>query len=579
MVKPSNTELVQYFAPKNRYATKLTKSIVPIGIDTEAYTTGKMFIICTSIGDVWTPDDWPGCLFDARHREKTYVAYNLKYDSGALIQHLSRQALDALRITGRCTENGYGYRVIANKMLSIRKGHHYCNIFDMLNFYKMSLEAASQTYLGEGKIEQETKSYTKAYVKEHWAEIVAYCAKDAVLVARLAERLIHQLESWGLHVNKLYSTASVSYQWFASKCGHPSVGYFWDKHRQVLDMAMSAYSGGKFEVVHKGSAMLHEYDISSAYPYSIAKLLDLTNARVVYGKQYRKGANYGFIDCSLSIPANVHSPVAVKHGMLNTYPVGQFRKVITKIEYDYLLAHGTDATIHHAVWVYVDDKHYPYKAEIQRLYQLKQQLKANHDGMGSHTVKILLNSLYGKFVQLIAKTDYWQAGASWNPIYGAYITAETRVRLCELQDTYPSIWAVHTDSIISSQPLSLAVGNELGDWNFEIEGYGAVVACGVYQIGDKTALRGVPSPEPLLSLAEHGKSTLKLSRQRVNTWRQTLANGWEIDRINRFEDATKELRPNADRKRLWIDDYVQWAELTKRHVLSAPYYYLNGKPA
>ena len=571
--KPSDTTDVIYHAPRSRYGAIPKHSIAPIGMDTEADVTGHCFMICFASGDVIRPEELLETLLSHKHRDKAYVVYNLKYDMGALLQHLSPSSLDQLRRTGKTTENGYHYRVITNKFLGITQGHHGVQIYDIMGFYGGSLDYNAGKYLGEHKLEQATKRYESDYIKRNWDNIAEYCIHDAKLTQRLAERLIGQFNSWGLHVKKLYSTAHVSYSWFAAKCGHPSVGYFWNQNRKVLDYAMASYNGGKFEVTKKGAGYYYEYDISSAYPHSIRNLIDLSSVRVVWSNRYRRYAVYGFIDCTVDIPCTVSSPVAVKRGIVNTYPVGQFRKVITKGEYEYLIAQGVDITIHNAAWLHVDNKVYPYRAEIDRLFELKSALKNTDDALGYHTIKILLNSLYGKFVQLIESPYGWRAGASWNPIYASVITSDTRVQITQLQQQYPSVYAVHTDSVISDAKLPYEKTTVLGALSYECEGDGIIAACGIYQIGNKTALRGVPSGLSLSDLATNSGKELTITRQAPRTWRQVLANSWSLDRINNFEEIVRNLRPDVDRKRLWIEDAHTWEELRHNTYESEPLFY------
>lgn len=572
-IKPTNTADIIYHPPRTKYAKLPTSSIDPIGIDTEADITGRCFMICTSQGDVWTPDQLLTGLFDRQHRDRAYVAYNLKYDMGAILQVLPRDKLQELRTTNKCTHNDYRYKVIANKLLSISRGHTYINIYDMLTYYGMSLDNASAKYLGEHKTDIETKEFDYPYINDNWDNIAAYCVQDAILVQRLASRLIKQLNSWGMHVRKLYSTAHVSYAWFSAKCGHPSVGWIWRMQRTVLDYAMASYAGGKFEVTQKGPGYYYEYDIASAYPSTIRNLIDLDNARIVWDNKYRKSAVYGFLDCKLYIPPDLPSPIAIKRGYLNTYPVGEIRKIINKIEYDYLIANGADISIVSACWIHVDNKHYLYRDEIDRLYALKSELKHTDDPLAYHTVKIILNSLYGKFVQLIETPYGWRAGNSWNPIFASHVTAETRVRISALQLRHESVVAVHTDSIISTAELPYGSTTELGALSYETQGAGLIAGCGVYQIGDKSALRGVPSKVPLLELCQQSGETLQIPSKRPYTWRQILSMGHDEAEINRFVDAIKSMRPDSDRKRLWLDDATTWQQLLDRQITSVPYVY------
>lgn len=528
-------------------------------------------MIATSLGDVFRLEEWPECMFTRQYRDRSYVAYNLKYDMGELVQHLPLKCLTELRSKGRTTYEGYRYHIIANKMYSIAKGNHYVTIYDIMQYYGGSLDYNAKLYLGDEKLEQATKKYSREYVAKNWESIAHYCVHDAELCAALAQRLIKQLNDWGMHVRKLYSTAWVSYAWFSSRCGHPSVKAFWLYDRRVLDFAMKSYAGGKFEVTRKGAGHLYEYDICSAYPSSIANLIDLYHVGIEWSNKYNINAYYGFLDCTMKIPPSLPSPVAIKEHERNIYPCGEFRKVITLQEYNYLVTNGADITINKACWIIPDKVSYPYRDEINRLVELKAQYK-HGDKLAYHTIKIILNSLYGKFVQLVEMSSgKWRAGSSWNPIYGSVITAETRVRITDLQRRHPEVWAVHTDSIISDAPLPYEVSKRLGDLSYECDGEGIIIACGVYEIGGKTAIRGVPSKVTLRDLAERGGKTADCSSMQPLSWRQTLQRRFGVDEINKWTMQLKHLRPDMDSKRIWIDDWTDWTHVLERNVLSIPY--------
>ncbi|GAG31173.1 unnamed protein product, partial [marine sediment metagenome] len=252
--------------------------------------------------------EFPDCLFTRRYRGKKFVAYNLGYDEGALLQNLSMSSLRVLRETGKVEHNGYKYSIISKKCLSIRRNNYTLHIFDVYNFYTGSLEYNAKKYLGESKIEMETKSFTPSYVRKSWGKVAEYCVKDAVLVKRLADKLIGIFEKYGVHPRKLYSTAYISYQYFKSHCKYVTVKRYWDDDKRVLQYALRAYNGGKFEVTTKGRGYFYEYDIISAYPQEIRNLVDIDHARVVLSGKYRKFAQYGFIRCKLKIPKGEFRP-------------------------------------------------------------------------------------------------------------------------------------------------------------------------------------------------------------------------------------------------------------------------------
>ncbi len=561
---------VMYHPPKSTRLVQRTESVQPIGIDTEAYTTGECFMIATALGDVWTPEQWPHCVFNRKYRGQVFVAYNLKYDEGALLQHLSIESLEVLRLKGKVEENGYTYRSIPKKMLSIRRGQNAVTIYDVAGFFGLSLDAAARSFLGRRKSKIPTVDFYPAYVSSNWNRIAHYCIRDAELCQELALELIKRFESFGVFPQKLYSTAYMAYQYFASKCDYVTVAEYWRDHRDVLDMAMEAYAGGKFEVTEKGVDHYWEYDINSAYPYEIANLVDVRGATVIHSTRYQHKAVYAFLQCDITVPSHVYSPVPLKLGTVNVYPTGRFTRTITKGEYDYLVEQGAAIEILKGVWLRQDNPTYPYKEEIERLYVEKNKAKQENRKVDYHIIKIFLNSLYGKFVQLVRQNDKWRASACWNPIYGAIITSNTRIRVSRLQGLHHTCVAVHTDSVLSTSPLPYTESLELGALAFVTEGDGVILGSGIYQIGKKVKFRGFGAKQSMIDMLNTPERTLYIRRKSPYSWRQVVMWGWKKELINRFEVQTKTLTPDFDRKRLWLYDWETFQDVLDHKVLSMP---------
>ncbi len=571
MTKCIDINLIKYKCPPFRRGDPRRPPLEVIGIDTEAYTTGRCFLICTSEGDNFTPSQFPKCLFTRRYRNRTFVAYNLKYEISAFLQRLTPHSLAILRNTGECTHKGYKYAVIGNKCLKISKGKNAVTMFDIYNFYMASLDKVAQQFLADYKLKTDVKTFTPESVQDNFSEVVNYCIKDAILVRDLATLLIAKFRKLGIEIRKLYSIAYVSYQYFSTKCPYVVVKRYWRDYRYLLDYAIKSYNGGKFEVTKKGAGYYYEYDIVSAYPSEIANLIDISWARVEHDKKYRKDSIYSFLKCVIDIPFNVHSPVALKQGTVNTYPVGRINKVITKKEYEYLLSVGCTIKIINAWHILCDNKQYPYRYEINKLSALKAEYKSNKNKFDYHVIKIMMNSLYGKFVQLIESNNYWKAGRSWNPIYASVICANTRLHVTQYQQIHSSVVAVHTDSIISDNPLPIQTKTNLGAMSYECEGQGVILGSGVYQIGDKVRFRGLERGVSIMDTLRRNKKTLKVDVTHCNTWRETIFHNWDTSKINLFENKPRNIRVDFDKKRLWLNDWKNWTEPLQRSVESSPW--------
>jgi hypothetical protein len=490
---------------------------------------------------------------------------------GAIVYHLPYDKLQELRVEGKTEYDGFKYKTFGNKMLSISKHKNAVTFYDMANFFKTSLNKASQTFLGESKLDIDTYDFTPEYIADNYDKIVDYCIQDAKLVQRLSEALIKEFENFGVYPRKLYSTAYVSYQYFRNNCNYPTVWRFWKWYPQLLQYALMSYNGGKFEVTEKGVDYYYEYDINSAYPAIIANLLDITNAHILHSKNYINHAHYGFIRCEFSVPPDTFNPVAHKRKMLNIYPCGTIQKVITKSEYDYFKSIGVKLKILDGWWIVCKEEKYPFRDEIIKLTNIKTQYKREGKKLQYHIIKIFLNSLYGKFVQLTKKGNKYEATTCWNPIYGSIITSEVRLQVTKMQQEYSDIVAVHTDSVISTTPLPIECSSKLGDFDFELEGKGVILGSGIYQIGDKTKFRGFNTKTNLFELIDTDKNKYKTKVKRPLTWREVIFHGWTKEDINFFKTINREIAVDFDTKRIWLEDWETFKDVSKRKVLSVPY--------
>jgi len=499
------------------------------------------------------------------------VVYNLKYEQGAILSAFEGLEYDTLRQAGKVECNGYSIKIVGYKCLRITKGKNSVTFWDMYPFFNTSLKVAGREYTDLKKFDVDTNKFTPEYVKEHYSLIKDYCIRDAEITAKLFEVVKSMANRLGIYPTTFYSIATIAYKYVRENSRYVVVKRFWDSEREVLKLACGAYSGGKFEVVTRGKGHFYEYDINSAYPHEIANLVDITHARVIYSKEYQSDAVYGFIKANIFISDNVAHSIAYRERGVNIYPVGRFTKTITKEEYDYLnQQEGVDVTIRNGVWLFVHKKCYPYRTIIRQLYRLKAEAKVKGDTEMYHFIKTLTNAIYGKFVQLIPREGKLIASTCWNPIYGAIITANVRIRLAKLQQQYPQIVAVHTDSVISSTELPLPVSDKIGDWSLSCYGLGLILGSGIYQIGDKIRFRGFPRRESLFTTLARAPPVITITDVGVYTWKLVCSHHWQPNLINKFVDIAKQLDINFDTKRLWLGKWKDGDDALNTTLQSLP---------
>lgn len=526
-----------------------------IGIDSEAYTTGEPFMFCTPDDDI-LPEQIPDIFFTPKYVNANFVIYNMKYDSGALLYFLPRSTMYALWEENEVIYQNYKYQYIPHKLLRIVKGRDRVNFWDISQFYKSSLDKASQTYLNERKIDIRTKKFSKKFVHYFRGYIRKYCKRDAWLTEKLGEYLVNKLKSFNIITPSLYSCASISFQYFRTNTDIVTIWRLFKHHPNFVKMACDSYEGGKFEVTHRGAFTGYEYDITSAYPYEIANLVDISKAKVKFSSTYEKEAVYGFIRCRIDNRSRTHIPCGIMTKNVRVYPAGVFYLTVTKQEYEYMIESGVKVKIVYGAWLFVNRKRYPYRHIIDTLFEIKK--KSKNDRLVYNFSKIIMNSFYGKTVQVIKMPDGRQvAGMGWNPVYGSVITANTRIKVTKIQNLLGNrCFAVHTDSVMTDIPLpDYLVKGGLGEFEYVDKGKSILIACGMYQLNKANAFKGFKprNGDTWQSILENNrkKKIIPYPVLHVESWVEAMAKNHDKLRINVFADEIKQIDLNCDSKRIW----------------------------
>lgn len=570
-----------------------------VGIDSEAYVTGEPFMFCTSKGDIIAPGQIPDIFFTADYNKSNFLLYNIRYDSGALLYHLPTEVLRELWSEGEADHNGFTYEYIPHKRLRIRQSKkEVVSFWDVAQFfYRMSLDNAAKAYLDAKKSDINTKNFTEKYVRRFWNAIAKYCIQDATLTAQLGEYLIKKLQEFGMVPTTIFSCASISMKYFCDNTNVVTSWRFWQKRRDLLEFSCDAYSGGKFEMTQRGSfEKVYKYDITSAYPYEIANLVDIRNAAVIRCKDYQKESVYGYLRVRID-NKGAHLPCGPKNKVgVVSYPLGSFYLTITKQEYDYISTlPNVTVTIIDALWMFVRAKRYPYRQVIKYLYGLKDNYK-HKDQMLYMINKIIMNSYYGKMAQIIEKKiegeKKYIAGAGWNPMYASVITANTRIQVTKIQNLLKDdCLAVHTDSVFTTKPIPKRIIKEkLGSFTYEGEGEGLLIACGMYQIGKTCAWKGF---KPKRTFNKEGDIVFRDTWQKilkrfpgymkiryptlnVQSWVDVMSKNHPHSFINVFKNEQKIIDLNCDTKRMW-ERKVKSRDLLKGPEKSAPKLVIDKK--
>ncbi len=584
-------------------------------------------------------------------RQSINFYYNLQYDFEGMLKFFNKEVAillygatsafldehcNALTIEKAKEESiTYSYKVsyIPKKAFHIKiRGDKKYSYYDLLQYYQMGLDKAAKKYLdGEGKddfkakytskalfecrstIEFEILRFTKYFrdnailtseqkVKEikemteffrsfnspqHYREtLIKYCIKDASICRKLGHIIVDGINSF-VNTKNFNSSATISEYYFRSNnLEIPKLA------PHILQDAMRNYYGGRFENMKKGYIRnVSIYDIKSAYPYAMADMMILSKNPIVKNVySFHEEAIYGTYNINVHIPPDTYiSPLPVRESLLY-FPNGHFKNYhVDKITLKTLLDNGYDVTLNEAMEIYDDNASPKLRELILKLFAIKED-KKNQPEVVRLAAKIILNSLYGKFIQLVddtgleiindledletispaelfhiatkyykrVHTNNFKTGKLFAPYYAAHITAHTRNYLFDTSKKvgYDKIIAYHTDSIMLQGHDLIDTGHNLGDFELEsikmkdkstevkdAELY--LLKSGFYQVMKdnliKLRARGIGSTKNLLQE--------KFTVNRRIGMKQSIKKNFE--RMNIIEEQSIDNNIDGDSKRVW----------------------------
>lgn len=323
----------------------------------------------------------------------------------------------------------------------------------------------------------------------------------------IAERLMGRLQEGLLSIGIQLKPS----QWF----GPGQVAQAWlDQQKNVpgikkliecvpdwfLDAARKTYYGGWFELFAHGHipGESHEYDINSAYPYIIAALPCMLHGTYSHGYGKPKRSMDRNTLCIVQATAISNTDNTALPGnkaigaMLHRTRKGDIlRPTVTK---GFFWLHELEAAQRAGCVEAVEYEHWyayepcscpPPLATVAELYELRKSVGKN-TALGKG-IRLLINSIYGKFAQSIGTPKYG------NAVYASLITAGCRTMILDAIATHPggmnAVIMVATDGIYFVSPHnSLPLSGNLGDWEHNVHNNLCLFKPGMYW-SDKDRIR------------------------------------------------------------------------------------------
>ena len=582
------------------------------GFDIETYDDNKKFYCASVYGlekngkpyknTFFTKQDVIDEFKTGRYRNSFVVATNLQFDFfGVFNKHEEIQEFHTLFrgsdllmaktfiIDGKFNKKSY----TGKKRGDGRKGHSLTFI-DTSNYVHMRVKDMGEL-LGIEKLKIGELIGQKPKTIEEEERMIEYNIRDAQVSREFMVFLFDAFKDLG--ASPKTTIASTAMSLFKNKYLKQT---YWRQDTEVLKDLFKGYYGGRTEVFKRGKIEnMNYYDINSLYPsVMIRKFPDPNSGRTTYKDTLHYIEEYeGISDVDIIAP-DLHYPyLPFRRPDKLVFATGTWRGSYTHFELKKAMFLGYKITKVHKTHYYKETCR-PFKEYVEELYSKRKEYKAKGSNM-QLVVKLLLNSLYGKFGQKFEERDNWipaknitmeeiksydkverindfmcvketvEPAAFCIPIWSAYVTAYARDVLFNYFPEIPPLYC-DTDSIVS--PKETSTSSDLGDMKLE------------YQIKDGIIVK----PKMYAFISSEGEEVIKLKGVGGNIDMEKFNNildGEPVEylKFTKFKESQRRnMIPNqlqwVDKNIGLIDNKRDWGAEFDRNVLqkSRPLFLING---
>jgi len=577
-----------------------------LAFDTETYHGYCKLIGCSGSKKILNPTFYQCIkfLFYLANKPNIYrFFYNLDFDFSAILK-LWKSDLNINAVNNRILKkikwlkNGievkykkYVIKWIKGRMLSIKHITRRNSVVftDIFNFFSLGLNKSSEKFLNEIKVDDINGNLLNTSI-DYWnkreKDIIEYCIQDCRLTKRLGKLLIDTIIKNDLPLPKyLVSSASLSKQFFRLNCFIPNISHIPEK---ILQIAYDTYFGGRFEIFIRGFFdYLELNDINSQYPTLIRDLPNMRDGVWSKTKNIPKKQCLGYFKVKVNIPKDYRIPtIPIHHKGINKFPTGIIEKWCTWYDLD-LIREYVIKIYKGYIFIPTCKNYKPFQKEIDSLFFKKQMLKDKSE-LDYKLIKLCMNAFYGCFIETHKNQDKkgnieLNSGILFNSVYASQITAFGRWSVIKdiPKEKYKNIIAIHTDSLISNEPLDklLTLDLKLGNWSKKSKGKGIILNTGMYQIGYLVKTRGIPKKfiktwlRFCLKNQIYKKKTFEIKHMRKLS--EGLIRDKSLKNVNTIVDDKRTVNCNSDSKRDWLSDFKSFKDVLNTNIDSYAYYSYN----
>lgn len=318
-----------------------------------------------------------------------------------------------------------------------RKGRYraleWRTIFDLVKFYQSGFVSACAKWSVGTQAERDTmqqmKDDRRNLARYSQADVDAYNTLECMWLSTLAEKLDEAHEALDLRLGQAYFGAGSTSKALLKKWGIAENGYA-PLPKEVELAALYAFFGGRFELARRGvvKGVIHDYDISSAYPYQLWALpcLDCGTWKATSNVDEVRQAQaalccYALAPWKGALPPWGPFPFRDKDGTI-PFPCESGGGWVHRDEFLAGLALFPNVKLVSA-WVYrTSCNHHPF-VEIPSVY--RERCRIGKDGPGI-VLKLGTNAIAGSIMQTVGARRYY------HPVWAGMITSGTRAELLRM---------------------------------------------------------------------------------------------------------------------------------------------------
>lgn len=421
--------------------------------------------------------------------DATHILRDLPHELRLLLRD-NEPVVYSVPQTETTMRNRYTIKYLPHKWLEIH-GYEWTTrqfvrvkIFDVMTFFQSSfIKALESRKMDVPEVIVSGKASRPDFTYDDIEEIRVYCQMELELLVELCGILRDEFDEAGVTVTQFHGPGAVASAVYKQ---HHIREYMGETSPEIEYASQHAYFGGHFEQFQAGhyDGPVWLYDINSAYPYQISQLPNMAGA--IWSPTDRFYGQPGVWLCSFEGEYGDYHPANPLPWRGRGGEVG-FPTTNTAV---WVWHHEAQfaTTVHRGYELHTVDDTLPFEF-VTDMYATRRKWQAEGIG-GERALKLALNSLYGKQAQRIGGSERYGGRPPWHKLeWAGMTTSGTRAQLWQaIQQAPDSVIAVETDSIMTTVPLDLDIGTELGQWGLTQFDWVTYIQSGIYFTSAETGV-------------------------------------------------------------------------------------------